>query len=390
MASKGGSIGRSEERSRKPPLPSFGVKKTSKVADAAKNKEEKAGEVKKEEVKNDQQKEEVKHDDTKADNGSKGESKTDSADAPSRVNSTIHRPQSKTETTKSDATEVKKTVVRTKEVPSRYMSSNKASPRPSTSTTEKKPPIPKSHTPTLSSTSSTSTSSRTKTPDRNAKTPDRNAKTPERNTKTPDRNTKTPTKSQPATPRITTTTNTTLGRTSTNAITTKRITPTPTAVGTKKHIPPSKTPEPKRPTEMSFPSPGDRTPKQKEETIHQINNKITELQTELKSLTLLRDSIYFQQNPSEESESDWDPDDFTITSGSENSSEVGDDRDDKYADMVRRYRSTLTVLSSKIQLLKNALTDTKSEYDNLQVQHNKLLADMNKVKSASSDAVAVS
>lgn len=160
MASKGGTIGRAEGR--KPPIPSFSTvkkpKDASKAADAAKNKEKEA------EVKNDHSKEETKNEESKTgDNATKGESKPEPAEPPTRVNSTIHKPQNKTETTKTDTDkEVKKTVVRTKEVPSRYLVS-KASPRPTTSTIDKKPPIPKAHTPT--------TTMRTKTPERNAKTP---------------------------------------------------------------------------------------------------------------------------------------------------------------------------------------------------------------------------
>lgn len=366
MASKVGSTGRSqgEDRNRKPPLPVFSSKTKPRVEPSKAIKEDGS--------------------DTKSDElNQKPESESVSSTTITRSSSaprTTSSSRAKTPDTKVEG-EVKKPPVKTKEVPSRYMAPPRPSPRNTVTAPEKKPP-PKSHTPTNSTTIASS--------GLRSKTPERNTKTPERNTKTPDRNTKTPTKIQPTTPRTATTTST--SRTGVPAGP-KRITPTPTAPGSGiKKKPPMTRSNAIKDSHIPL-SPLD-TPQQKEETIQHLNSKITELQTELKSLTLMRDSIYFQQYPSEDSEqsqSDWDDlASASIDGASENSSEVGDDRDEKYIEMVKRYRSTLSVLSGKIQLLKTALTDARSEYDTLQTQHNRLLADMNKVRSVCSDVASLS
>lgn len=150
-------IGRSHgEERRKPPIPTFtSVKSKSKIdatkATEAKNKDQ--AEVKSDHLKGDEAK-----------NG--GESPSEPVSRVNSTNTTIHK------LGKDEKAEVKKTVVKTKEVPSRYMTTSKASPRPTTATTptttvERKPAIPKAHTPTPT----TSSGMRTKTPERNAKTP---------------------------------------------------------------------------------------------------------------------------------------------------------------------------------------------------------------------------
>lgn len=140
-----------------------------------------------------------------------------------------------------------------------------------------------------------------------------------------------------------------------------------------------------------------KPPVQKEDVLRQYDIQIAGLQQRIKQLALEKDSVLFQQSEGSE-QSDWDQSSVgtSVDGASENSSEIGDDRDEKYVEIVRRYRSTLSVLSQKILILKTALTDAKGEYDSLQTQHKQLLiahqqslSDLDKI-SKSSDVAAIS
>lgn len=115
--------------------------------------------------------------------------------------------------------------------------------------------------------------------------------------------------------------------------------------------------------------------------VNQLNHKIAELQSHIKTITHERDQLqlklFSEDNPASEGSepSNWDELSMGSMEGnSENSSELGDERDEKYIELIKRYRNTLSLLLQKISLFKTALNDAKSEYDVLHKEHQRLLS----------------
>jgi len=116
-----------------------------------------------------------------------------------------------------------------------------------------------------------------------------------------------------------------------------------------------------------------------EQVIGDLHGRIKELQGALAALTFERDSLQQQLHSTEHSSGDTGDADEDFDGGSVGSmeswdSEMTDERDDKYNELLKRYHSTLTLLKQRIGIFKTALGEAKTEYDSLYAKHTTLLA----------------